>query len=245
MTNVSIAKQYREIHGWEMPTLKLARIMYKENNLRFSKLDNARSTLRAIENKTKKTKIHERLPDRPKNPYNLPESDETVYEPYKIKGVSRLLVLSDIHIPYHSIEAVTTALDYAKNEKPDGILLNGDAIDFFQLSRYCKEPGKRSFAHELAAFKQFVEILQSNFSAKLFFKLGNHEERYNHFLWMKAGELDGLNEFKLEEIIKARAEGIEVPSAVMGIRRGFGLRRVVSTGEHCFLFKLSRKSTKT
>jgi predicted phosphodiesterase len=210
MTNVSIAKKYREKHGWEMPTLKLARIMYKENNLRFSTLDNARSTLRAIENKTKKTKIYERLPDRPKNPYNLPESDETVYEPFKIKGVSRLLVLSDIHIPYHSIEAITTALDYAKNEKPDGILLNGDTLDFFGLSRYAKEPGKRSFAHELLAFKQFFEILKKEFNCKIFFKLGNHEERYNHFLWMKAGELDGVDEFKLEEIIKARAEGIEV-----------------------------------
>ena len=26
------ARKYREIHGWDMPTLKLARIMYKENN---------------------------------------------------------------------------------------------------------------------------------------------------------------------------------------------------------------------
>jgi len=211
--NAILAREYRKQYGDDMPILKLARIMQKENPLRFKTIETARTSLRYIEGKGARgsqMKSIERKPDRPKNPYNLPESDETVYEPFKLDGISRLLVLSDIHIPYHSIDALTCAMDFGKKEKPDGILLNGDTLDFFGLSRYCKEPGKRSFAHELLAFKQFFEILHKTFKCKIFFKLGNHEERYNHFLWMKAGELDGVEEFKLEEIIKARAEGIEV-----------------------------------
>jgi predicted phosphodiesterase len=222
--NVNIARDYRGKYGWEMPTLKLARIMYKENNLAFTDVEKARTALRRIEKKMGKsdsTKASAIIPERPKNPYNLPNSDEAVYEPYHIVA-SRILVLSDIHIPYHSIDAITAAFDYAKKEKPDAILLNGDTIDFFQLSRFCKEPGKRSFGHELLAFKQFFEILDKTFpQAKKYFKLGNHEERYNHFLWMKAGELDGVDEFKLEEIIKARAEGIEV----------IGDKRIIKAGE--------------
>jgi predicted phosphodiesterase len=221
--NRALAKSYREKFGWEMPTLKLARIMYKENNLAFKDLDSARASLRYLEGKTGKHLIPrgiEKLPDRPKNPYKLPQSDEATYEPY-ILNHKKVLVLSDIHIPYHSIDAVTAAIDFAKREKPDAILLNGDTIDFFQLSRFCKEPGKRSFAHELESFKEFFNVLQKTFNCKIYFKLGNHEERYNHFLWMKAGELDGVNEFKLEEIIKARAEGIEV----------IGDKRIIKAGD--------------
>jgi predicted phosphodiesterase len=210
--NKDLAIQYREKYGWEMPSLKLARIMHAENKKRFKTPENARSTLRGLESKSSRYKGVKDVPERSRNPYKLPESDETIYEPFKVEA-KRLLVLSDIHIPYHSIDALTAALDYAKNENPDAILLNGDTIDFFQLSRFCKEPKARSFAHELLAFKQFFEVLDHQFpQAKKYFKLGNHEERYNHYLWMKAGELEGVEEFKLEEIIKARAEGIEVIS---------------------------------
>jgi hypothetical protein len=45
---------------------------------------------------------------------------------------------------------------------------------------------------------------------KIYFKFGNHEERYEKFLFQKAKELVGVPEFELENIIKARAEGIEI-----------------------------------
>lgn len=218
--NQLLARKYREKYGWEMPTLKLARIMYNENKASFTSVHTARMNLARLEGKCgSETKLKE-VPERVKNPYKLPESDEAVYEPFVLKA-SKVLILSDIHVPYHSISALTAMMDHAKKEKPDAVLLNGDTIDFFQLSRFVKEPGKRSFAHELQAFKDLFEVIQNTFKCKVYFKLGNHEERYNHFLWTKAGELDGVNEFKLEEIIKARAEGIEV----------IGDKRIIKVGE--------------
>jgi predicted phosphodiesterase len=206
-----LALEYRNKYGWEMPTLKLARIMYGENKLLFTNLESARSALRAIEGKHKSSgsKVYKEMPERVKNPYSLPESNEAIYEPY-VLNAKRLLVLSDIHIPYHSIDALTCAFDFAKKEKPDAILLNGDTLDFFSLSRFAKDPKARSFAHELATFKEFMNILKKTFDSKIYFKLGNHEERYFHFLWMKSNELVGVDEFELENIIKARAEGIEI-----------------------------------
>ena len=212
MSKVNIAREYREKYGWEMPTLKLARIIFKDNPLSFTNVDHARSFLRSIENKMGKKNNHiitKEMPTRPKNPYNLPESDEAIYQPYDLKA-KRLLVLSDIHIPYHNIEALTCAFDFAKQEKPDAILLNGDTLDFFGLSRFSKDPKARSFAHELKTFKEFMDVIKKTFNAKIYFKIGNHEERYFHFLWMKAHEIVGVEEFELENIIKARAEGIEI-----------------------------------
>lgn len=212
MKKVDIAREYRDKYGWDMPTLKLARLMYAENPLLFSHVEHARGKLRSIENKQGKDdryKTNKVIPDRPKNPYNLPQSDEAIYEPYDLKA-KRLLVLSDIHIPYHNIESLTCAFDYAKGEKPDAILLNGDTLDFFGLSKFIKDPKKRSVAHELKAFKDLMEVLHKTFNAKVYYKMGNHCERYEHFLWMKAHELVGIDEFDFSNILKARSEGIEI-----------------------------------
>lgn len=212
-TKAGLAREYRNKYGMDMPTHRLARIMYNENRLLFKDKENARSILRAIEGKQggdyniKATHPHTK---RPLNPYKLPESDETIYEPF-ILNHKKIAVFSDIHLPFHSIQALTAALDYAKKEKPDCILLNGDIIDAFQLSRFVKDPKKRHFAEELNMFREFFHILKKTFpNAKIVFKLGNHEERYEHFLWTKAKELEGVDEFKFENIIKARAEGIDV-----------------------------------
>lgn len=211
-----IAREYRRKYGMEMPTKALARIMYDENKLLFNDAENARTILRYIEGKfgkIQRTRVKKSEfyldGERPRNPYNLPESDETVYEPYNIEG-SRILVLSDIHIPFHSIAAVTASINWAESKDPDVILLNGDTIDFFQLSRFVKDPNKRSFAEELNSFKDFITALRSIFpKAKIVFKEGNHEERYNHYLFMKAKELSGVSEFALEEMIRTRAADIE------------------------------------
>jgi predicted phosphodiesterase len=212
---------YREKYGWEMPTLKLARIVYLENKETFNSLETVRAALRRLEGKGGGYQVISKdVPERSKNPYKLPESEETVYEPFTIDA-KRVLVLSDIHVPYHSVGALTAAFDYAKKEKPDAVLLNGDTIDFFQLSRFVKDPKGRSFAHELLAFKQLFEAVSMSFGCKVYFKLGNHEERYDHYLWTKAGELDGVDEFKLENIIQARAEGIDV----------IGGKRVIKLGD--------------
>jgi len=216
MTKSEIALKYREEHGWNMPTLKLARIMYADNKLTYKNVEDARFSLRYIENKVGNGRVRQKykaneMPDRPRNPYNLPESFESDFAPFTIKGHKKVLILSDVHLPYHNIEALTVALDYGKKEQPDAILLNGDILDCHKLSRFVKDPKKRDFASELASFKDFFAILQKTFpKAKIYYKLGNHEERYQHFLMEKAGELIGVQEFELENIIKARAEGIEV-----------------------------------
>lgn len=210
MRKTDLARKYRDEYGMEMPTLKLARIMYKDNKLLFSGVEQARGVLRAIEGKLNSdAKVTHKIENRPLNPYNIPESNNISYIPYKLVA-KRVLLLSDIHFPYHSVESIKATFDYAKKEKPDCILLNGDVLDFYALSRFDKDPKKRSFATELNMFKDFFQILQKTFGAQIVFKTGNHEERYQKFLWMKAKELDGVDEFDLENIIKARAEGIKV-----------------------------------
>jgi predicted phosphodiesterase len=216
--NAVLAKEYRTKYP-DFPNKKLARIMYAENNLAFKNEESARTVLRYIEGKkgadSKKYSLSVRPElvreeDRPRNPYNLPASDETAFEPFVFKGHKKVLILSDIHVPYHSIDAITAALQYAKKSKPDALLLNGDTIDCHRLSRFIKDPKKRNFKLELDTFKALFDIFEKELSCKIYFKIGNHEERYEHFLYEKAGELVGIEEFEFENIIKARARGVEI-----------------------------------
>lgn len=114
-----MARAYRDKYGMEMPTLKLARIMYNENNLMFKSIEDARGCLRCIEGKKNpQSKVTHPYPERTKNPYNIPASDETEYEPYEIKGHKRIAIFSDIHVPYHSIDTITAALDFVRKKNP-------------------------------------------------------------------------------------------------------------------------------
>jgi predicted phosphodiesterase len=211
----TIAREYRTKWGVKMPTTTLAKVMYKENKSAFRDWEDARSALRRIEGKRgsfiplDKTFVLEG--ERPRNPYKLPDSDETKFEPYIIKGINKLAVIADLHIPYHSIEAITSCFDLLKKEKPDGILIDGDLIDFYGLSRFMKDPRKRSVAHELKAVNDFLDILQT-FGAKVIFKLGNHDERFEHYMMQKAPELLGIPEFELSNLLKCKERGIDVVS---------------------------------
>ena len=216
MTKTEIARKYRKEHGAEMPTLKLARLMYKENKLVFKDLEDARSSLRYIEGKRGKSslrKVNEEFTlegERPKNPYSLPQSDAKDYAPFVVEGHKRALIINDVHLPYHDIEAITTTFNFAKKEKPDLIILNGDIIDCFLLSRFSKDPKARKFSYELQQLEQFVQVVEKTFKAKIIYKLGNHEVRYQHFLWEKAKEIADVTEFDIKNVIGARAKGVEI-----------------------------------
>ena len=216
--NATITREYRNKYP-DMPSKKLARIIYKDNNLAFKSWESALASLRYIEGKqgdkhraksTVKNSEFLKEEARPYNPYKLPSSDETAFEPYVFKGHKKVLILSDIHVPYHSIDAITAAIQYAKKSKPDALLLNGDTIDCHRLSRFIKDPKKRNFKLELDTFKALFDVFEKELKCKIYFKIGNHEERYEHFLYEKAGELVGIEEFEFENIIKARARGIEI-----------------------------------
>jgi predicted phosphodiesterase len=214
MKKSNIARAYREKYGVEMPSLKLARIMYKDAPEAFIDVEDARSAIRYIEGKKgdadrARMKV-EKAPNRSFTPYNLPQSDEELFEPYYINGHKKGLIINDVHLPYHSVEALKATFDFAVKEKPDFIFINGDLLDFHQLSYFMKDPRKKRFHEELDMLKDFIDVLNKTFKCKIYYKFGNHEERYDSFLYQKAHELVGVEEFSLESIIKSRVPSVEI-----------------------------------
>jgi len=210
MIKTDVARQYRDKHP-DMPTLKLARIIKAKESLLFGSVDSIRSILRAIEGKSgSKIRVTHKTEARPYNPYKLPDSDESKFEPYILRGHKRIAGLFDIHAPYHSIDAITSALDFLKKEKPDGVVIGGDLFDFHGLSKYMRDPRKKNFSQELNIGVELVKVIQRELKCPIYFKLGNHDERYQHYLWMKLGELQGVEDFELSNLLKKRLSDITI-----------------------------------
>jgi predicted phosphodiesterase len=215
MNKSDVARQYRAKNP-DMPTHKLARIMYAENKQMYINIEDARERLRYIEGKKgARLKKHVGNTDfllekaRPSNPYKLPPSDEAAYEPYILKA-SKVAILSDIHAPYHNIEALTCALDYCKKAKVDAVLIDGDLFDFHGLSKFLKDPRKKNFAQELEIGAEILRIIQKELKCPVYFKLGNHDERYQHYLWQKLGELNGVEDFEFSNLLTKRVPGVKI-----------------------------------
>jgi len=196
------------------PSKTLAAKIYKGNNEVFKDAEEVRTVIRyyrgANGNKTRKEQVTGR--DIAKdwegkatyNPFGLPESFETDFTPFDLpKSCKKILHLSDLHIPYHSITAVTTALHAGREYKPDTVILNGDLLDFYQLSSFEHDPRKRHFSQELEAGREFLRILRNEFpDAQIYFKKGNHEERLERYLKVKAPELLDIEEFQLNILLR-------------------------------------------
>lgn len=239
MTKIELVRKYR-IDNPKMPSLKLARIIYKENNLLFSNVDAVRSTIRRIEGKMgEEHKSHVadkslfREEDRPKNPYNLPESYEEVREPFRLpKMCNNVLVISDLHIPYHNIEAITIALDYGKKNKVNTILILGDLIDNAQISKFEKDLRKRSVKQEFEAAKQFLVSLRKAFpKASIYWAKGNHCIRWEKFLMQKVQEIWDDPYFSLEERLRLNEEKITLIDDKVLIKIG---KLTAAHGHHIF-----------
>lgn len=207
-----------------LPSKSLAELIYKKNKKAFKDVENVRSVIRyyrgqygdgnrkkigAQEFKTEKAQHAKALGIN--NPFGLPETDEEEWPPYELpKGCTRILLLSDIHVPYHNIEALTIALKYGKEKNVNAVVLNGDTLDCYALSRYEKDPRKRKFSEELEACRQLLGIIQRELQCPIYFKLGNHEERYEAYLRTKAPELLGTSEFTLDTLLKFGQYGCEL-----------------------------------
>ena len=190
------------------PNLKLARIIYKEHNLLFNNIESVRTTIRSLQGKNGRAKKNMfakyglvREEDKPKNPYSLPETYEEKREPFTLpKACNNILLISDLHIPYHNIDAVTIALDYGKKNNVNTIFINGDLIDNHQVSKFESDPRKRSVKQEFDAARQFLNSLRNAFpNAKIYWLKGNHCIRWEKFLMMKVREIWDDDYFHLEE----------------------------------------------
>jgi predicted phosphodiesterase len=122
--------------------------------------------------------------------YSMPPSHAEPWTPHVMKVLGPVGILSDVHVPYHSEIAVAAAVGFLKEQSLSALLLNGDIADFYAISRYQKDPKQRDFKGELEAVRQFLAWLRSEFpNIPIVYKIGNHEDRWTHWLWQHGPEI--------------------------------------------------------
>ena len=234
-----IAIEYRKKYP-DYPTLKLARIMYAENNLLFTNVEDSRTKLRYIEGKCGKRNLNwlknkdcVMKESRPKNPYNLPQSYEEQRDPFVLPVCcNNILLISDLHIPYHNIDAITIALDYGKKEKVNTIFINGDLIDCHAVSKFESDPKKRSIKEEFDATKEFLVQLRKAFPKAIIYWLkGNHCIRWEKFLYSKVREIWDDDYFFLEERLQLNSVGVKILDDKILVKAG---KLSITHGHHIF-----------
>jgi predicted phosphodiesterase len=184
-----IVIEYLEKYGNEMLKRPLAKLIYKEHPQVFNSEEHVRQT---IKNYT--TNISARgMADgrfigacqpptqaRPREDFILPKVNNNV------------LLLSDIHVPYHDIQAIDAALNWGKDHNINTIILSGDFMDFFRLSRFMQSVHEPDLSYELDAGYEMIYYIANRFpKAKIYFLPGNHEFRLESYLQNKAPELLG------------------------------------------------------
>jgi predicted phosphodiesterase len=212
--NQSIVIDYLEKHP-AMATQTLAKLIYNDHSLDFKNVEAVRSCIRIIRGEHKQSKgIKEyKRTEEEKRKSNgwkkLPESDYKEQEPFIMpKGNNRILILSDIHLPYHDVDALSIALEWAYDHKPNAIILNGDTMDMYQASRFIKDRRLRDLAGEIDMTRDFLRQLRDEFDCPIYFKIGNHEARWENYLKTVAPELLGIADFELKSILRFGELGV-------------------------------------
>ena len=112
-------------------------------------------------------------------------------------------VISDIHVPYHSVEALTCAIKHLREQKIDALVMLGDVFDFYSISRHEKEKDLRDFAREIEMGRNFLQKIRDIFPLiPIYYKMGNHENRWQRYLNEQAEEFAQLHEMQFEQFFR-------------------------------------------
>lgn len=130
-------------------------------------------------------------------------------------------IMSDIHVPFHSMSALTCAIKHLREEQIDCLILNGDIMDFYAISRHEKEKDLRDFAKEIEMGRNFLQKIRDLFPLiPIYYKMGNHENRWQRYLNEQAEEFSALHEMQFEPFFRLDKLGLTYVPDWQGIEVG-------------------------
>lgn len=136
------------------------------------------------------------------------DSDAPIPVEHDVLG-EKILYFSDQHFVHHNKEILTTILNEGKKEDVQTIVLGGDIIDFYQISRFSKRPDKSKLIKEVEGTRSFLGGLRKMFpDATIYSLTGNHEARLLAYICGSASALFDLEELQLDNLLKYKDNGI-------------------------------------
>ena len=103
------------------------------------------------------------------------------------------LIIPDLHYPYHDQKFINITTKLLKELRPDGGLVQlGDALDFYQISAYDKDPARNStITDDLLMYKiqlhEWADYMRPGAQVRQL--EGNHCDRLRRYIWRNAPAL--------------------------------------------------------
>lgn len=118
-------------------------------------------------------------------------------------------VLSDMHIPFHDEETIRNVFDCIVDRQPKYIVLLGDILDCYSISRFLKDPSRyRNLQDEINVFYKMMRTLMKEIpNTEIHYVLGNHENRLEKLVRENSG-LYGLKKLEPREVFRLDDLGI-------------------------------------
>jgi len=136
--------------------------------------------------------------------FGIEESLGKEYTSLKITdNFKKVGIISDIHVPYHSLQALTCAIKHLREQKIDALVMLGDVFDFYGLSRHEKEKDMRDVPREIEMGRNFLQKIRDIFPLiPIYYKMGNHENIWQRYLNEQAEEFCQLLEMQFEYLFR-------------------------------------------
>lgn len=125
-----------------------------------------------------------------------------------VKKKQKIVQLTDLHIPHHDKKSLGAVYKFLADFKPNKIVLTGDILDFYQLSKFDKDPARRfTIQDEIDQAYEVLKTLKS-LCPEIHFIKGNHEDRLRKFLWVNPS-LASIKVLELSSLLNLDTLGIE------------------------------------
>lgn len=114
-----------------------------------------------------------------------------------------VVAISDFHVPFQNKEFVKNFIEFISDYKPGKLIIVGDFVDFYDLSRFDKDPSRvGNLQKELdIAFSILYLLRKASPSTEIILVEGNHEDRLRKYLW-KNSSVASIRELKLERLLR-------------------------------------------
>ena len=152
--------------------------------------------------------------------WNIPKGEVQNYSDFVMPlSASNLLILPDMHFPFHNEKHIHKALEAGYKQGCNAILMSGDQLDCHQISDYDKNMDFKDMFQEVLIFLEFIENLKKSWDIPIYFKVGNHEVRWERIL-QRNPQLSMFDEFQLSAILKMGQYGMTEIKSKQEIRCG-------------------------
>ena len=148
------------------------------------------------------------------------------------------LVLNDFHVPYHDRHVLENIIyPVIKAIKPDTLVIAGDLLDCYGLSRFNKDPKRiDSFQEELdVAIPILAKIHKLAPTAKKVFLKGNHEERLTKTL-QNTQMYASLEALRWPTLLNLKEHGFTFVENVYPLTKGFIIHHGCIIRKHAAYF---------